>query len=59
LDAIVSRAQASQTGARALQSVMEQALMPHMFNLRRYRTADINQITLTQDLVNNPRELSI
>lgn len=59
LDAIVDLAQASRTGARALQSVMERALMPHMYNLRRYRTADIKTITLTQDLVNNPRELDL
>lgn len=57
LDAIVDRAQASNTGARALQSVMERALMPHMFNLRVYRDSGIKTLSLTADLVNNPRKL--
>lgn len=57
LDAIVSRAHESNTGARALQSVMEQALMPHMFSLRVYRDGGIKTLVLDADLVNNPRKL--
>ena len=57
LDAIVHLAQASRTGARALQSVIERVLMPHMFNLRLYQQAGMKQVQIDQDLVNNPRKL--
>ena len=52
LSAIVDRAQASGTGARALHSEIERALMPHMFNLRAYQEAGINCVDITADLVN-------
>lgn len=57
LDLIVDQAQASKTGARALQSVMERALMPHMFNLRAYRDSGMKELAIDADLVNNPRKL--
>lgn len=57
LDAIVEQAQLSHTGARALQSVMERALMPHMFHIRDYKGKELKQLKLTRDLVNNPRKL--
>lgn len=57
LDAVVDLAQASRTGARALQSVVERALMPHMFNLRVYRDQGIKQVVIDKGKVNNPIEL--
>ena len=57
LDAIVDRAQSSGTGARALHSEIERALMPHMFHLRAYHEAGINRVDIDADLVNNPKPL--
>jgi ATP-dependent Clp protease ATP-binding subunit ClpX len=54
LEAIVDRAMASGTGARALHSEIERALMPHMFHLRAYHDAGINRVDIDADLVNNP-----
>ena len=58
LDAVVDLAQVSRTGARALQSVVERALMPHMFSLRTYRDRGIKQVVIDQAKVNNPTELT-
>jgi ATP-dependent Clp protease ATP-binding subunit ClpX len=57
LDAIVDRAHSSGTGARALHSEIERALMPHMFNLRAYHEAGINCVDINAGLVNNPKPL--
>jgi len=57
LDALVDRAHSSGTGARALHSEIERALMPHMFNLRAYQEAGINCVDIDADLVNNPKPL--
>lgn len=54
LDTIVDRAQASGTGARALQSEIERCLLPHMFNLVRYRNEKIDQVIIDADKINNP-----
>lgn len=47
----------NKTGARGLHSELERVLLPHMFNLPRYRDSEISSLTITQDLVNNPVEL--
>jgi ATP-dependent Clp protease ATP-binding subunit ClpX len=57
LDALVDRAHSSGTGARALHSEIERALMPHMFNIRAYHEAGINCVDINVDLVNNPKPL--
>lgn len=59
LDAIVERAHVNRTGARGLQTVLESALMPHMFHLREYRQAGLTVLKISQDLVNNPRKLNL
>jgi len=57
LDTLVDRAHSSGTGARALHSEIERALMPHMFNLRSYHETGINCVDIDADLVNNPKPL--
>lgn len=59
LDAIVKRAMESRTGARALQSMIERVLLPHMFNLRVYRSQGIKSIDIDENLVNTPTKLTI
>ena len=57
LDAMVDRAKSSGTGARALHSEIERALIPHMFHLRGYVDAGINRVDIDADLVNTPRPI--
>ena len=57
LDAIIDRAMESGTGARALHSEIERALMPHMFNLVKYREDNITDVTITRELIENPAPL--
>lgn len=58
LEAIVAQAQASKTGARALQTVIERALMPHMYHLREYHKQGKLSITIDSGMVNNPTKLT-
>jgi ATP-dependent Clp protease ATP-binding subunit ClpX len=57
LEAMVDRAISSGTGARALHTEIERALMPHMFHIRQYREQGIKCVDINQDLVNNPRTI--
>jgi ATP-dependent Clp protease ATP-binding subunit ClpX len=54
LEAMVDRAIESGTGARALHSELERALMPHMFQLRRYRDKGIKSVDISVEDINNP-----
>jgi ATP-dependent Clp protease ATP-binding subunit ClpX len=42
------------TGARGLQSELERVLLPHMFNISKYKEAAIKKINISQELVVNP-----
>jgi ATP-dependent Clp protease ATP-binding subunit ClpX len=57
LERIAENTIKNKTGARGLHSELERVLLPHMFNLTHYRDSEINSLTITQDLVNNPVEL--
>jgi ATP-dependent Clp protease ATP-binding subunit ClpX len=57
LETIVDRAIQTGSGARALHSELERALLPHMFNLIRYRDEGIDRVIIDQALVNNPTPL--
>lgn len=57
IEALVDRAIESGTGARALQSEIERALLPHMFNIVDYHSRDMHTVSITADLVNNPTQL--
>ena len=54
IEAIVDRSIDSGTGARALQSEIERALMPHMFELHDYRKREINTVQLTAQDIETP-----
>ena len=49
----------NKTGARGLHSEIERILMPHMFNLVKYREQGVEHVIITEDLVNNPKELKV
>ena len=57
LEQIAQNTLQNKTGARGLHSELERVLVPHMFNLTRYREQGIDQVTITQELVNTPGEL--
>lgn len=57
LETIVDRAIATGTGARALHSELERALMPHMFNLCDYQSRGIDHVHITVELINKPHTL--
>jgi ATP-dependent Clp protease ATP-binding subunit ClpX len=56
--AIVERAIASGTGARALQSELERVLLPHMFDLRQYQASAVKCVDIDENQVNNPATLT-
>jgi ATP-dependent Clp protease ATP-binding subunit ClpX len=57
LEALVDRAIVSGTGARALHSELERVLMPHMFDLIRYRDEGRGSLTIDAELVKIPNAL--
>jgi ATP-dependent Clp protease ATP-binding subunit ClpX len=57
LDIIAERTLNTRTGARGLHSELERVLLCHMFDLPRYRKADILQVTINKTQVNTPMTL--
>jgi ATP-dependent Clp protease ATP-binding subunit ClpX len=45
------------TGARGLQTEIEKVLMPHMYNVSKYKEKKIKKININRELVNNPKSL--
>jgi ATP-dependent Clp protease ATP-binding subunit ClpX len=58
LDLIAERTIANRTGARGLHSELERVLLPHMFNLVRYRNQGISTVKINGDQVHNPQSLT-
>jgi ATP-dependent Clp protease ATP-binding subunit ClpX len=54
LETIAQRSASFGTGARALHSELERVLMPHMFNIKRYRDRGINRVIINKSQINNP-----
>lgn len=57
IDQIANNCLKLKTGARGLQTEVEKVLMPHMFNISKYKKKGIKEINISQELVNNPKEL--
>ena len=57
LDLIAERTLKTKTGARGLHTELERVLLPHMFDLPRYRKQDILQVTINKTQVNTPMTL--
>ena len=57
LDIIAERTLKTRTGARGLHSELERVLLPHMFDLPRYRMQSILQVTINKTQVNTPMTL--
>ena len=57
LDLIAERTLKTRTGARGLHSELERVLLPHMFDLPRYRRQEILQVTINKTQVNTPMTL--
>ena len=58
LDLIAERTLATKTGARGLHSELERILMCHMFDLPRYKKANILKVAINKTQVNNPMTLT-
>jgi len=58
LDLIAERTLATKTGARGLHSELERILMCHMFDLPRYKRANILKVAINKTQVNTPMTLS-
>lgn len=57
LHSIAQNTISHKTGARGLHSELERVLLPHMFNLVKYRENGISKVLINQELVNTPNEL--
>jgi ATP-dependent Clp protease ATP-binding subunit ClpX len=58
LDLIAERTLNSRTGARGLHSELERVLLPHMFDLPKYRHQNILQVVINKTQVNTPMTLA-
>jgi ATP-dependent Clp protease ATP-binding subunit ClpX len=58
LDLIAERTLMTRTGARGLHSELERVLLPHMFDLPRYRRQNILKVTINKTQVNTPMTLA-
>jgi len=59
LEQVAKNTLKNKTGARGLHSELERVLLPHMFNLARYKEQGVDQVKITDDLVNTPIELKV
>ncbi len=57
IDAMVERAIKSGTGARALHTEIERALMPHMFHLNQYKNKGIKCVDINEEHINRPQAI--
>jgi ATP-dependent Clp protease ATP-binding subunit ClpX len=57
LDLIAERTLKTKTGARGLHSELERVLLPHMFDLPRYRKQNIPKVIINKTQVNTPMTL--
>jgi len=57
LDTIAERTLQTKTGARGLHTELERVLLPHMFDLQRYRRQNILQVVINKELINTPMTL--
>ena len=58
LELIVDRTLKTKTGARGLHTELERVLLPHMFDLPRYRKQSILKVEINKNLVNTPVTLA-
>ena len=54
LDQIVDNCMKLKTGARGLHTEIEKVLMPHMFNVKKYKENNVTEINISQEQVLNP-----
>jgi len=58
LELIAQRTLETHTGARGLHSELERILLPHMFDLPKYRRQNILKVTINKTQVNTPMTLA-
>jgi ATP-dependent Clp protease ATP-binding subunit ClpX len=58
LDLIADRTLQKRTGARGLHTELERVLLPHMFDLPRYKKQNILKVVINKTQVNTPMTLA-
>ena len=59
LDVLAENTLKLKTGARGLQTELEKVLMPHMFNIQKYKTNGIKKININQEQILKPKPLAV
>jgi len=59
LDVLAENTLKLKTGARGLHTELEKALMPHMFNIQKYKTNGIKKININQEQILKPKPLAV
>lgn len=57
IDQVAENCLKLKTGARGLQTEIEKCLLPHMYNVSKYKKKGIKEINISQDLVLSPKAL--
>jgi ATP-dependent Clp protease ATP-binding subunit ClpX len=57
LEQLVDNCLKLKTGARGLHTEIEKALMPHMYNLKQYSKNNIKEISISKNMVLEPKSL--
>jgi ATP-dependent protease Clp ATPase subunit len=57
LKQLVTNCLTLKTGARGLHTEIERALMPHMFNVKKYQRTGLVKVNINQKLVLEPKEM--
>lgn len=58
IDQIAENCIVLKTGARGLHSEVERVLLPHMFHISEYTEHGITELTVTKEMVLNPKEIT-
>ena len=59
LDLIAENTLKLKTGARGLHTQLEKVLMPHMFNIQKYKTNGVKKININQEQILKPEPIAV
>lgn len=59
LDLLAENTIKLKTGARGLHTQLERVLMPHMFNIQKYKTSGVKKININQEQILKPKPIAV
>ena len=59
LDLLAENTLKLKTGARGLHTQLEKVLMPHMFNIQKYKTNGVKKINISQEQILKPKPIAV